>query len=254
MNKYYKAKLKIIKLIKDYKNLYINMDDKYGEKIIKKYPSCNMYSLDDLKILSNNPISFEVNNRLIESPLFGDFNIYNVYSSYYLLSSLFEKGELVEAIKSINYIDGRNNIYQYKDNKIIIDYAHTPKSIESILSYYYSLKPNNIYVIIGFGGNRDRTKRSLMIESILKYTNNIILTEDNSRYEPFIDIIKSSIIYDINDLVIIRNRKEAIEYAIKKLTGNDYLLILGKGNEEYILKNGKYYSHSDKEEVNKWIL
>ena len=79
------------------------------------------------------------------------------------------------------------------------------------------------------------------------------MTEDNSRNEEFINIIKTSLKKETNNLIIIQNRKEAIRYGISLLKGNDTLLILGKGNEEYILKNNKMITHSDYKEVTKWI-
>ena len=255
MNKYFKAKLRIIKNLKDKSNLFINIDDKYGLKLLKRYPNAHKYSLNDLIIKSLNPIKFIYKNREYMSKLSIKFNIYNIYSAVLLVNKLTnEEDKIIESIKDINYIDGRNNIINYKDNKIIIDYAHTPFSIENILEYYSSIKHNNIYVLIGFGGNRDKEKRFKMVQSILKYTNNIVISEDNNRNECFIDIIKSTLKEETNNLIIIQNRKEAIRYCINKLISNDYLLILGKGNEEYMIKNNEYIKYSDYEEVIKWII
>ena len=163
------------------------------------------------------------------------------------------KEEFVDKFLLIKAIKGRNNLIKYKSNKIIIDYAHTPKSVDNIVKFYKSLNPSNLYVILGFGGNKDIKKRSIILKNALNYTNNIIITEDNSRNEEFINIIKTTLKEETNNLIIIQNRKEAIRYAISLLKENDTLLILGKGNEEFILKNNKMIKHSDYKEVKKWI-
>lgn len=252
MKKYFKAKIKILNLVKNKENLIINKDDYYGKKLIIKYKKASFYSLKDLNIISNNPISFIYKNKEINSLLTSDFNIYNLYSSYLLLNKIL-KEEFIDKFKIIESINGRNNLINYKNNKIIIDYAHTPKSVDNISKFYKSLSPNNLYIILGFGGNKDIKKRSIILDNALKYTNNIIITEDNSRNEEFINIIKTSLQKETNNLIIIQNRKEAIRYGILLLKDNDTLLILGKGNEEYILKNNKMITHSDYKEVIKWI-
>ena len=248
MKKYFNAKIKILNLVKNKENLIINKDDYYGKKLINKYKKASFYSLKDLNIISNNPISFIYKNKEINSLLTSDFNIYNLYSSYLLLNKIL-KEEFIDKFKIIESINGRNNLFNNKNNKIIIDYAHTPKSVDNISKFYKSLSPNNLYIIIGFGGNKDIKKRSIILDNALKYTNNIIMTEDNSRNEEFINIIKTSLKKETNNLIIIQNRKEAIRYGISLLKGNDTLLILGKGNEEYILKNNKMITHSDYKEV-----
>lgn len=254
MNNYFKAKLKIINLLKNKENLYVNIDDQYGKKIIKKYLNCQKYSLKDISIISVEPIKFKLNDLIITSNLAGKFNIYNIYSGYLIVNKIIKDDKkIIESIMSIKSIAGRNEVYEYKTNKIIIDYAHTPYSFENIIHHYSNLIHNNLILLFGFGGNKDIKKRKEMLNIACKYSENIILTEDNSRFEPFINIMKTAIKKDINNLIIIQDRKEAIKYAINNLCNNDYLLILGKGNEEYILKNGNIYPYSDYEEIKKWI-
>ena len=255
MKRYFKAKIKIINLLKNKENLFINIDDNYGKKLLKKYKIAQTYSIKDINIISNNPIKFIFNNYKVTSKLSGNFNIYNILSSILVVNKIFTNLEsIIELIKDIDVIEGRNNVYNYKNNKIIIDYAHTPYSFENIISHYYHLKFNSIYILFGFGGNKDISKRSEMIQVSLKYSNNIILTEDNSRDEKFINIFNSALKDEYDKLIIIQDRKEAIRYAISKLSDNDCLLILGKGNENYMLKNKEFIEYSDYGEVKKWLI
>lgn len=251
MNRYFRAKLKILNLVKDKRNLFINEDDKYGQKIIKKYKTCQKFSLKNLNIKSLNPISLIYENKEYKSNLCGRFNVYNILASIKLLKKL--KIDNINNLLNTNIIiEGRNNIFEYNNNKIIIDYAHTPFSFENIISHYFKLC-NKLYILFGFGGNKDQKKRSKMLDIAYKYSNNIILCEDNSRDEPFYKIIFSAIKKDYENLIIIKERKEAIKYALSKLNNNDCLLILGKGNEDYILKNKIKVQYSDIKEVEKWI-
>ena len=88
MKRYLKAKVKILKLIKNKENLFINLDDYYGKKLVKTFKNATFYSLNDLKILNNNPIEFYYKNNKIKSLLTCDFNIYNIFSSYLLLNKV----------------------------------------------------------------------------------------------------------------------------------------------------------------------
>ena len=112
MNNYFKAKIKILNLVKNKKNLIINKDDYYGNKLIKKYKDATFYSLKDIKILNNNPISFIYKNKEIKTLLTSDFNIYNIYSSYLLLNKIL-KEEFVDKFLLIKAIKGRNNLIIY---------------------------------------------------------------------------------------------------------------------------------------------
>jgi UDP-N-acetylmuramoyl-L-alanyl-D-glutamate--2,6-diaminopimelate ligase len=127
--------------------------------------------------------------------------------------------------------------------KIIVDFAHTPDGMEKVLS---SVKGDKI-VVFGAGGDRDSSKRELMGQIADRYANYIILTNDNPRNEDELNIIR-----DIEKGIktknyeIILDREKAIKKAIK-LQRENYIFILGKGDEKFIEKGGKRYLFSDKE-------
>ena len=112
-----------------------------------------------------------------------------------------------------------------------------------IKSLFGSFLLDKIIVLFGCGGDRDKTKRSLMGEIASKYANKIIITSDNSRGENKLEIIKDILkgIDIISDFYVIPNRKNAIKFAVKNLNDEYVLLLLGKGHEKYeIDKNGKH--------------
>ena len=129
--------------------------------------------------------------------------------------------------------------------KIIVDFAHTPDGMEKVLS---SVKGDKI-VVFGAGGDRVSSKRELMGQIADRYANYIILTNDNPRNEDELNIIR-----DIEKGIktknyeIILDREKAIKKAIK-LQRENYIFILGKGDEKFIEKGGKRYLFSDKEVI-----
>ncbi len=130
---------------------------------------------------------------------------------------------------------------------IIIDFAHTPDGMEKVLSAVSGKK----IVLFGAGGNRDKAKRSLMGKVADKYGEYIILTEDNPRCEKSEDICKE-IAKGIKNkpFEIITNRKKAIKKAVELAKKNNFtLMILGKGDENYIEYCDKKVDYSDRETV-----
>ena len=144
----------------------------------------------------------------------------------------------------------------YKNNNIIIDYAHTPDGIENVLKTAKELKPNQIITIMGCGGGTgsDREKRSTVGKLVLELSNKTIFTNDNPRDEEPNQIINDLLKEKTNNNYIIElDRKKAIEQGIKMLTNNDILLILGKGHENYQIIGNKKTHFSDKETVEEII-
>ena len=137
-----------------------------------------------------------------------------------------------------------------KGFKIIIDYAHTPDAVKNILMCVNEMATGNIYVIIGCGGNRDKTKRPIMAQIATSYSTKAIFTSDNPRNENAHDII-NDMINDLsnNNYEIELNRKKAILKGIQKCQKGDILLILGKGHENYQIIGNERIHFDDKEIV-----
>ena len=141
---------------------------------------------------------------------------------------------------------------KYKNNFIIIDYAHTPDAVEKIINTVKEIYDMKIITVVGCGGNRDKTKRRIMGEIATKLSDYVIFTNDNPRDEDE-NIILSDITNNLNsnNFEIIKDRREAIIKGLNMLDG--ILLILGKGHEEYQIIKGIKYPFSDKEIVKEFI-
>ena len=185
---------------------------------------------------------FKVNKKIFKNFNRINFDYDNLYLAYLILKSLkYKKKDILNSLSNIHLHNGRGEIINNNNRKIVIDYAHHIESFESILN------DNNFnkVVIFGCGGNRDKSKRSKMGEIASKYAKHVIITKDNSRNEN-IDGIINDITTNIKDYLIIKDRKEAIKYALNNYKNMD-IYILGKGDETFIEENNTLIPFNDKD-------
>lgn len=253
MEEYAKTKSKLFDMVKsngytiipneiDYKDyIYLekNKNITYGEN--------GDYILSDI-IVEDSKTLFKLANIQYETSLFGKYNIYNIINVIIILNQL-NIGNIPEIIKGLTPPPGRMDMID-KGFKIIIDYAHTPDAVKNILMCVNEMATGNIYVIIGCGGNRDKTKRPIMAQIATSYSTKAIFTSDNPRNENADDII-NDMIRDLsnNNYEIETNRKKAILKGIQKCQKGDILLILGKGHENYQIIGNERIHFDDKEIV-----
>lgn len=263
MEDYYKTKLT---LFKQSEIGIFNLDDPYSARAYRE-AECKKYSvgiinkgdafITEPKYKNNQGCSYyyRETNLIFELQLHlsGVFNIYNSLIAAKAAIALGVKPRMVKAaLGELVAIPGRYETIYDRVN-VVIDYAHTPNAFENILNTLYSNKKSRqkLIVVFGCGGDRDKSKRNSMGSIAEKYSDFIIVTEDNSRSEPF-DIISKNILAGISDknrVTLIESRKAAIEYALCHADADDIVAILGKGCEPYILKNDKYEDFSDAEIV-----
>ena len=236
----------------------INSDDKYKDyfildnKNITYGKTSNDYKISNIKSTIKGS-NFKLNEKEYFTKLIGEYNIYNIVIVIILLE-LLEIDNIDEIIKSLDSPNGRMDIVEYKDNIIIIDYAHTPDAVEKIITNVSKLEHNKIITIVGCGGNRDKTKRPIMGDIATRYSDYVIFTSDNPRDEKPRKILKDIVCkLDKKNYKIIVNREKAIKKSIQILSKNDILLLLGKGHEDYQIIKGKKIPFSDKEKVIKYL-
>jgi UDP-N-acetylmuramoyl-L-alanyl-D-glutamate--2,6-diaminopimelate ligase len=205
-------------------------------------------------------ITFESSwgNAKISSSLIGRFNVINLLLS---LACLLELGysflDLLKTSNKIKPIQGRMETFQYhSQTKFIIDYAHTPDALKQALTAI-RLQYNQKYIwcIFGCGGERDKTKRSIMGSIAESIADKIIITNDNPRNEKERNIVVNILngIKNKKKILIILNRKKAISYAFFKSKSNDIIFISGKGHEEQQIIKNRRINYSDKTTVLKLL-
>lgn len=182
-------------------------------------------------------------NYSFSSNLLGEFNCYNVslfISILYLLND-FDYKKISEYLKDNIQIPGRMECFNYRNKRIIVDYAHTPDGFKQVLNFVKKIYKNKILTIFGCGGNRDKYKREIMGKIACIYSDYIILTTDNPRDEDPQLIINDIIRGMINNNYLVEvDRKKAIDMGLKMINDFNVILVLGRGNEKYnTIKNNK---------------
>jgi UDP-N-acetylmuramyl-tripeptide synthetase len=180
--------------------------------------------------------------------LFLKFNIENYIAAIALISEHVELNDLNNTNRDdIKLPQGRGEILRLKKGKILIDYAHDQQSMQNILSELDGYH-NDIILVFGCGGDRDKSKRSKMMKVAQDFSNKVFFTSDNNRYEAF-SVIASDAMNESDQagVEIIEDRKKAINSALQHLTKENILVILGKGHETSMEISGKKIPFNDRD-------
>jgi len=172
----------------------------------------------------------------VNTKLIGRFSVYNILAAVAAcLVSGVPLAAIIEAVEQVQGVPGRFEVVDGgQDFTVIVDYAHTPDSLENVLRTIRQFAKSNVYVVVGCGGDRDKTKRPIMAQIAAKYADVPIFTSDNPRSED-----PAAILQDMEEgvkgkqFVSIVDRKEAIYHAISQACKGDVILIAGKGHETY---------------------
>ncbi|MFZ3576512.1 UDP-N-acetylmuramoyl-L-alanyl-D-glutamate--2,6-diaminopimelate ligase [Virgibacillus sp. DJP39] len=186
----------------------------------------------------------------ISSKLIGTFNVYNMLAAVGVGVALHIPLLTIKAaLEKITGISGRFEPIEGDHSfTTIVDYAHTPDSLENVLKVITDFAKNNIYVVVGCGGDRDKSKRPLMASIALKYADKVIFTSDNPRTEDPNEIIKDMVRgQKVGNYEIIEDREQAITHIINLALKDDIILIAGKGHETYQLIGHSKYDFDDRQ-------
>jgi len=263
-DKYFNTKLSFFKNCTPETTSIINSDDKYSGKIIAQIRN-NKSNLITFGINSGNvkitpqkvnidgikaKISYDNKESLINSPLIGYFNLYNICAAFTVGIAYgipFEK--ITDGINKLKSVPGRvEKLEGGQPFTFILDYAHTPDAVEKVLHAVKPLAKRKIITVLGCGGDRDRTKRPLMGKIAKENSDLYILTTDNPRTEDPIRIIRDILkgIDKKTGIKVIPDRKQAIRTAIEFADKDDIIMLLGKGHEDYQIIGTKKYPFDDK--------
>lgn len=260
---YFLSKLKLFQMLNEDSYAVINLDSEpYASQIINETKASvityGKHVDSDFRI-SHIKTSFTETTfdlilqdeiyKNIRLNLFGDYNVYNVTAALATCYALgFSLEEMIPKLQSLNEIDGRMHIVNCgQPFSVIIDFAHTPNALNSLLSNISQVKGKNLTVVFGSAGERDQSKRPLMGEVVDAYASNIILTSEDPKSEDTLNIISDIAkgIKDVFKVSIIPNRKKAILKALEMATDDEIVVITGKGNEKYEIFDGYTIEHND---------
>lgn len=249
LSEYFAAKKLLLKQVKNSKNMFINIDDQYGEQLFLENPKCSTFSLQNKQaqlygcihqVDDQVMLHVKIDEKIydIYLPFLGVFNAYNLLGVLGLMHALeIDFASLKYALKALPHVPGRMEKYQLKNGALcFIDYAHNPSSFEAVLSTLRSMT-SHLIVVFGAGGNRDPQKRPLMGAIAQKYCDIVIVTSDNPRDENPADIalaIQKGFDFTKEfEFYQELNRVNAIELGHELSKKGSILAILGKGRDEY---------------------
>ena len=246
MEDYFHAKRKLFVELKPQRSI-INIDDPYGNRLAQELgadaitfaldnPTATYRATNIDMTLTGSTFAAQTPDGHIElkSPLRGRFNVYNVLGAFAAARALGVPQETAaQAITTAGKVPGRfEAVDEGQAFAVIVDYAHTPDSLENVLHAARGLTDKRVIVVFGAGGDRDRTKRPLMGEIASRLADEVIVTSDNPRSEDPAKIIEEILTGSKPGTPHNADRKEAIATAIANAEPGDVVVIAGKGHEQ----------------------
>ena len=260
MQDYLDSKLKLFQMCK---TGIVNADDLYGAKIPKLFPDSNIttYGIDNFAnvlakdiTITNSYVDFKAKitdkNERIKTGIPGRFSVYNSLAAICVaqkfgISSDIVKGALLEV-----RVPGRSELVDNKKEiPIMIDYAHSPESLQNILQAVKSYTRGRVISVFGCGGDRDAGKRPQMGEISGRIADFTFLTSDNPRTEDpqkIIDQIEEGIKKTKGKYKVVVDRTQAIKEALQMANKKDIIVLAGKGHEPYQEINGKKHPYDER--------
>lgn len=242
-----------------------NADEKNGAVMLQNTRAAkHTYALNTLADYKGRIIesrldgtTLEVNGREVEVQFVGKFNAYNLLAVYGAACLLGENPEKVLiALSRLVPVSGRfQTLHAPQKYTAIIDYAHTPDALTNVLTSIREVvgRRGHVITVVGAGGNRDKGKRPLMAQEAAKWSDKVILTSDNPRYEKPQEILDDMLAgldaAQRRRTLVIADRREAIRAATQLAQPGDVVLVAGKGHEDYQEIEGVKHHFNDREEV-----
>ncbi|WP_019502092.1 UDP-N-acetylmuramoyl-L-alanyl-D-glutamate--2,6-diaminopimelate ligase [Pseudanabaena sp. PCC 6802] len=251
----------------------INLDDPYGQKLaaLTKRSEVWTYSLENQQAdFYTENLTYSPNGvqGTLHTPagamafnlsLVGSFNVYNAIAAIaaclHLGISLEDIGARLPAFTNVPGRVERVQVSPAQDITVVVDYAHTPDSLENILKAMRPFTQRELVCVFGCGGDRDRTKRPLMGEIATRLADRIYVTSDNPRTEEpnqILQDILAGIPTSTNGALPVTvevDRRLSIQMAIANAQPGDTIAIAGKGHEDYQILGKEKIHFDDREEA-----
>lgn len=268
MEAYANAKFILFKHLKKHALAVINADDEYASLMAQTAAKKCMISFEPIhahfdinvycriKSISAKGMQLSMNDRELNTSLIGAFNAKNLVMAWQMAAYIGADEALMEvAVPGLVAAAGRMEHIGIDSPDVlphvIVDYAHTSDAMENTLAAVHQVKGSDqqIWVVFGCGGDRDRGKRPVMASTAAKFGDKVIFTNDNPRSEQptqiFEDMAKG--MAEGFEYQIIEDRAKAIKDSIFEAKSNDIVMILGKGHETYQEIQGQRHHFDDRE-------
>jgi UDP-N-acetylmuramoyl-L-alanyl-D-glutamate--2,6-diaminopimelate ligase len=226
----------------------LNTDDGYGSRLFKELRDAVSYGFRTEALI--HPLSLDNTSNgltmLLRSPqgdislrsvLKGEMNAYNIMAAVGICQAMgIPLDRIREGIEDLQGVPGRmESVTNPKGLSIIVDYAHTPDALDTVLKNTRAFTRGRLLTVFGCGGDRDRTKRPIMGSIAASRADHAFVTSDNPRSEDPLAIIEDILkgITDRDKITVEPDRRQAICRAIREMKPEDCLVIAGKGHEDY---------------------
>src|SRR4051812_14915285 len=220
----------------------VNVDDPYGQRLAHDFPDAIRIGIESphaqlraTAIESDAAGStFTVDGLTLHSPLPGRFNVLNVLGAVAAVRALgVGDATIAEALTRAVRVPGRfEPVDEGQPFAVLVDYAHTPDSLDNVLRAARPLATGRVIVVFGAGGDRDRAKRPLMGAVACEHADVVIVTSDNPRSEDPEAIIAAILEGCGAGVEVAVDRRAAIEQAIGIAEPGDVVIVAGKGHEQ----------------------
>ena len=260
MQDYFNSKLKLFEMCK---TGIVNADDLHAAKIPRLFPESNIvtYGIDNFAnvlakdiTITNSYVDFRVKitdrNERVKTGIPGRFSVYNSLAAICVAQKFGIDSETIKQALEEVRVPGRSELVDNKlELTIMVDYAHSPESLQNILQAAKSYTRGRVISVFGCGGDRDSGKRPIMGEISGKIADYTIITSDNPRTEEpqkIVDQIEEGIKKTKGKYEVVVDRTEAIRVAMKMANKRDIIILAGKGHEPYQEINGVKYPFDER--------
>lgn len=267
---YGKAKAQLL-LQPNLKHAIVNWDDAWAKSLLQNIPSpvvawsfsvsdsaADIY-LTNLQLTATGALA-QLHTpwgvAQLNSPFIGKFNLSNLLAV--IAANCVNNADLQQVLSLVPQLQAAPGRMQSialddsnQDVQVVVDYAHTPDALENTLRAIREHTQSRVWTVFGCGGDRDKTKRPLMGRIAEKYSDCIIITNDNPRSEEpsaiAADIIRG--LHNPKGCLVIADRAQAIDFAVQQAKSGDLILVAGKGHEDYQIFADQTVSFSDSKQA-----
>ncbi len=242
----------------------INIDDEFGASLVGRLTDLEVTTFGadaggERHIRYSNVVQqsdglqfaldYDGDSYQVESRLIGRFNVQNMVATFgVLVVSGLSPDLAAVALQSLQPVPGRMETTRLANGAlVIVDYAHNPHALESVLKSVSEHVTGRVLVVFGCGGDRDQGKRPVMASVAERFADECIVTDDNPRGENGDEIVRQILqgFESTSAVHVERDRKRAIQHALGKATAADCVVVAGKGHENYQLVGDRRLVFSD---------
>lgn len=265
-DEYARSKRMLFDMLKEGGTAVVNADDPYytgflpdeGRKLITFGTGDT-----DIKIIgieSGDVTEFRFNafgrEYRAQTDIIGEYNVYNLITCMGCMCAIgIPADDMLKVLSEVQLPPGRMERYRYKNNTIIVDFAHTPDAFAKIYEAIFPLHPEHVITVFGCTGEREREKRPKMTRLALENSDHVFISSDDLHHEApesiTADMLEGN--EDLSNYEVDYDRASAICGALKMLKERDVLLLLGLGPQNTISVGDTFIPHSDAEVVRQFI-